>query len=291
MGVNMRKLSVCIFGIFVSFAAFADDVDLEGKNLILNIRRIGLDLSKTQIHDAAEYANSPITALNTDSQDFIKGVFDTVLEYKHNRLNWDNSLFMEYGKTTLRPYDAPKTTNENADKILLASDLSYACWDFDSFKLGPMGRLSYETEFEPAKGTDDRLKILRTFGGISMFDAKIVKSLHLAAVYEYDFTYGHQQVSKLAAELGWRLEYVVRDGVKLSTDGYYREYLDYSEYVGTDLERDLNMTARMDTNLWGAFTMGPYLQYRLAKARDAEHYGSNLTIGVSFNYITKFGLK
>ena len=211
--------------------------------------------------------------MNTDGQDFIKGVLDTVVVYKHNRLNWDNSLFMEYGKTTLRPYDAPKTTNENADKILAASDLSYACWDFNSFKLGPMARLSYETEFEPADGTDDRLKIARAFGGLSIFDSKIIKSLHLAAVYEYDFTYGHDQVSKLA------------------TDGYYREYLDYSQYVGTDLERDLNMTARMDTNLWGAFTMGPYLQYRLAKARDAEHYGSNLTIGISFNYITKFGLR
>lgn len=279
------------FAMLVPFAAFAGDIDLEGKEWVLNIRRIGLDLSKTQIRNAGEYINSPITALNTDGQDFIKGVFDTAVEYTHNRLNWDNSLFMEYGKTTLHPFNAPKTTNENADKILAASDLSYACWDFDSFKLGPMARLSYETEFEPTKGTDDRLKIARAFGGLSIFDSKIIKSLHLAAVYEYDFTYGHQQVSKLAAEIGWRLEYVVRDGVKLSTDGYYREYLDYSAYVGTDLERDLNMTARMDTNLWGAFTMGPYLQYRLAKARETDKYGSNLTIGVSFNYITKFGLK
>jgi len=286
----MKKV-FALCGLLIPFVAFADDVDLEGKELILNIRRIGLELSKTQVGNAAEYTNSPITALNTDSQDFIKGIFDTALEYTHNRFNWDNSLFMEYGKTTLRPYNASPTTNENADKILVASNLSYACWDFDSFKLGPMARLSYETEFEPAKGTDDRLKVGRAFGGISMFDSKIVKSLHLAAVYEYDFTYGHQQVSKLAAEIGWRLEYVVRTGVKLTTDGYYREYLDYSRYVGTDLDRDLNLTARMDTNLWGAFTMGPYLQYRLAKARDAEHYGSNLTIGVSFNYITKFGLK
>lgn len=287
---NVRIVSLAC-GLLMPFAAVAGDVDLDGKEWILNIRRIGLDWSKTQVHNAGEYTNSPISALNTDSQDFIKGIFDTALEYKHDRFNWDNSLFMEYGKTTLRPFDEPKTVNENADKILAASNLSYACWDFENLKFGPMARLAYETEFEPTPDTDNRLKIMRAFGGLSMFDGKIIKSLHLAAIYEYDFTYGHDQVSKLAAEIGWRLEYVVRDGVKMSTDGYYREYLDYSRYVGTDLERDLNMTARLDTNLWGAFTMGPYLQYRLAKARDAEHYGSNLTIGVSFNYITKFGLR
>ncbi len=286
----MKKISL-LCALLVPFSVFADDVDLEGKELILNIRRIGLDLSKTQVNHSSEYSNSPISALNTDSQEFIKGVFDTALEYKHNRFSWDNSLFMEYGKTTLRPTNGPTTTNESADKILLSSNLSYACWDFDSFKLGPMARVSYETEFEPANNTDNRLKILRAFGGLSLFDSPIIKSLYVAGVYEYDFTYPHDQVSKLAAELGWRLEYDVREGVRLSTDGYYREYLDYSRDVGTNLKRDLSVTARMDTNLWGAFTMGPYVQYRLAKAREAEHYGSNLILGISFNYITKFGLK
>lgn len=285
----MKKLPLFLCALTLPFAAVAAD-DLEGKELVLNIRRIGLDVSKTDIGHAAEYSNSPISALNTDSQEFIKGVFDTALEYSHERFNWDNSLFMEYGRTTLKPYDAPKTVNESADKILATSNLSYACWDFDSFKLGPMVRASYETEFEPANNADNRLKIARAFGGVSLFDAKIVKSLYLAGVYEYDFTYGHQQVSKLAAELGWRLEYDIREGVRLGTDGYYREYLDYSEYVGTDLKRDLSVTARMDTNLWGAFTMGPYVQYRLAKSREADVYGSNLILGVSFNYITKFGL-
>ena len=287
----MKKLSLILCALVLPFGAWAGDEDLAGKELVLNIRRIGLDLSKTEIGHAAEYSNSPISALNTDSQEFIKGVFDTALEYTHGRLNWDNSLFAEYGKTTLKPYDAPKTTNESADKILYTSNLSYACWDYGSFKLGPMMRGSYETEFQPAQGTDNRLKIARAFGGLSIFDAKIIKTLYLAGVYEYDFTYGHQQVSKLAAELGWRLEYDVREGVRLSTDGYYREYLDYSQYVGTDLKRDLSVTGRMDTNLWGAFTMGPYVQYRLAKSREADVYGSNFIIGISFNYITKFGLK
>ena len=272
------------------FAAIASDIDLDNNTLVLNVRRIGLDLSKTQLRHVDEYADSPISALNTDGQDYIKGAFDTMLEYKKNRFNWDTGLLMEYGKTTLYPYNAPKTVSENADQILLSSSLAYACWDFDSFKLGPTVRAAYETEFEPAKDTDDRLKVTRTSAGISLFDSDIIKSLYVAGVYEYDFTYGHDQVSKFAVETAWRLEYLIREGVRLSTDGYYREYLDYSKYVGTDLKRDLSVTARMDTNLWGAFTMGPYVQYRRAKAREAQNYGSNLMIGISFNYINKFGL-
>ncbi|MBO7656371.1 MAG: DUF3078 domain-containing protein [Alphaproteobacteria bacterium] len=286
----MKKLSVFICAALAPFVAFASDVDLEGKELILNIRRIGVDLSKTTVRHSDEYDTSPISALSADSQEFIKGVFDTALEYKHNRFNWDNSLFMEYGRTKIEPYDEETIVNESADKILLTSNLNYACWDFDSFKLGPMARAAYETEFVPANDTDNRLKVLRGMAGFSIFDSPIIKELYIAGVYEYDFTYGHDQVSKLAAELGWRLEYDIREGVKFSTNGYYREYLDYSKYVGTDLERDLSVIARMDTNLWGDFTFGPYVQYRRAKARDAEHYGSNFIIGLSFNYITKFGL-
>lgn len=286
----MKKLSVFLCAALTPFMAFASDIDLEGKELILNIRRIGLDMSKTSVRHSDQYSTSPISALSADDQEFIKGVFDTALEYKHNRFSWDNSVFMEYGRTEVKPYNEPRTVNESADKILLTSNLNYACWDFDSFKLGPMARAAYETEFVPANDTDNRLKVLRGMAGFAVFDSPFIKDLHIAGVYEYDFTYGHDQVSKLAAELGWRLEYEIRDGVKLSTDGYYREYLDYSQYVGTDLERDLSVVARLDTNLWGDFTMGPYVQYRRAKARDAENYGSNFIIGISFNYITKYGL-
>lgn len=286
----MKKLTMFLGVALLPTMGFASDTDLAGKELILNIRRIGLDISKTDVRHSDEYATSPISALSADNQEFIKGVFDTALEYSHSRFSWDNSLFMEYGRTEVKPYNKPKTTNESADKILLSSNLNYACWDMDSFKIGPMARAAYETEFVPANDTDNRLKVLRGMAGFAVFDSPFIKDLHIAGVYEYDFTYGHNQVSKLAAELGWRLEYEIRDGVKLSTDGYYREYLDYSQYVGTDLERDLSVIARMDTNLWGDFTMGPYVQYRRAKARDAESYGSNFVIGVSFNYITKYGL-
>lgn len=290
----MKRYLAVLIVILLPFAAVADDannalfgVTHDDSKLQLSVRRIGLDLSKTQVRNAEEYQDSPVAALNATSQDYIKAVFDTILEYTKNKFKWDNSLFMEYGKTTLKPYDAPATTDENADKILYSSDLSYECWEFGGLKFGPTVRGAYETQF--ADSTDlPRQNIIRASAGISLFDHNIIKSLYITGIHEYDFTYAGNQNSKLGAEFGWRLEYNIRQGVKLSSDGYYREYFSYSEYVPTDLERDLSAVIRLDTNLWGDFTMGPYAQYRLARARGADHYGSNLILGISFNYITKF---
>ena len=288
-----KKVSFVLLALMLPFAGYADDnhawfgVTNDDTKLQLSVRRIGLDLSKTQVRNAAEYQDSPVSALNATSQDYIKGVFDTILEYTHNKFKWDNSLFMEYGKTTLKPYNAPATTDENADKILYSSDLSYECWEFGGLKFGPTVRAAYETQFADSESLP-RQNILRASGGISLFDHTIIKSLYLTGIHEYDFTYAGAQNSKIGAEFGWRLEYPVRRGVKFSADGYYREYFAYSRYVSTDLERDLSAVLRLDTNLWGDFTMGPYVQYRLARARGAEHYGSNLVLGISFNYITKF---
>jgi len=273
--------------------AMADDVGptdavADKGSLTLAVRRIGLEWSKTQVRNAQAYEDSPVSALKADSQDFIKGVFDTALEYNKGRLQWDNSLFMEYGETKLKTIDEPETVSENADDILLSSNLSYACWDFSGFKFGPTVRAAYDTEFKTT-GNSPRQNIIRSSAGLSLFDNAIIKSLYLTGVHEYDFTYS-QTISKLAAELGWRLEYQVREGVKLSTNGYYREYLSYSVYEPTDLERDFSAVVRMDTNLWGDLTMGPYVQYRRARARGADVYGSNFIMGVSFNYITSFGL-
>ena len=285
----MKKISwVALLGLLPGMA-MADGTASDKATLNLAVRRIGLEWSQTDVKNAAEYQESPISALKADSQTFMKGVFDTALEYNKNRFQWDNSLFMEYGETKLKPYDEKSTSSENADDILLSSNLSYACWEFSGFKFGPTVRGAYDTEFKTADGTP-RQNILRTNAGISLFDNEIVKSLYLTGVYEYDFTYAGEQTSKLAAEIGWRLEYQIREGVKLSSNGYYREYLSYSEFVPTDLERDLSAVLRLDTNLWGDLTMGPYVQYRRARARGVDVYGSNFIMGISFNYITSFGL-
>ena len=280
----------CLFLLFSLLPGVAvAEESVDAAKLTLAVRRIGLEWSKTDVRHAAAYQDSPISVLKADSQTVFKGVFDTALEYSKNRFLWDNSLFMEYGETKLKPYNKNPTVSENADDILLSSNLSYACWDFSGFKFGPTVRAAYDTEFKTSDDTP-RQQVVRANAGISLFDNAIVKSLYLTGVYEYDFTYVDRQISKIAAELGWRLEYQVREGVKLSSNGYYREYLGYSAYEKTDLERDFSAVLRLDTNLWGDLTMGPYIQYRRARARGADVYGSNFIMGISFNYITSFGL-
>lgn len=288
----MRKILLffCLF--LMPMGVFAEESaeDKLKSELHLNIRRLGLELSKTSVSNAADYADSPIQQLKANSQDVVKTIADMALEYKHGKFGWNNSLFAEYGKTTLRPYNAPISSDESADKVLLSSDLSYACWDSGWFKFGPIARTAYETEFT-GSGNVPRRNVSRTNAGLSIFDHNIIKDLYVAGVYEYDFTYAEEKTSKAAAEFGWRIEYEIREGVKLSTNGYYREYLAYSHYNDTDLERDFSGVIRLDTNLFHKFTMGPYAQYRRAKSREADVYGSNFVIGVSFNYINKIGLR
>ena len=281
----MKKLMITLAAL-VPLVAVADETPTEDK-FNFNVRRIGLEWSKTDIHNPGEYQNSAVAALKASDQENIQGVFDVALEYGFNRFKWDNSVFMEYGKQSIKPYGEQRSTDESADKILLSSDLAYACWDFDSFKLGPIVRVQYETEFEG----DPRMKVLRPNAGFSLFDHDIFKSLYVVGVNEYDFTDSHEEVSKTAVEAGWRIEYEIREGVKFSSDGYYRKYFSYSHYVGEDLKDDFSAVARLDTNLWGDLTMGPYVKYRRAHSRQAHDYGANTSIGISFNYIHNFDLK
>lgn len=281
----MKRL-MTVLAVLVPLAAMADETPTEDK-FNLNVRRIGLEWTKTDIHNPGEYQSSTIAALKASDQENIQGVFDVALEYGFHRFKWDNSLFMEYGKQSIKPYNEPRSTDESADKILFSSDLAYACWDFDSFKLGPIVRAQYETEFEG----DPRLNVVRPNAGFSLFDHDIFKSLYVVGVYEYDFTYKNEKVSKSAAEAGWRIEYEIREGVKFSSDGYYRKYLSFSRNIPDDIDYDFYAVARLDTNLWGDFTMGPYVKYRRAHARHAQDYGANTSIGISFNYIHNFDLK
>ena len=280
----MRKLS-CVLALLVPMVAAAEESPNETK-FNFNVRRIGLDWTKTDMKNSAEYQNSSVAALKASDQQNLKGVFDAALEYGFDRFKWDNSLFMEYGKQSITDVNGEKTVDESADKILLSSDLAYACWDFDSFKLGPIVRGQYETEFQG----DPRRNVLRPNAGFALFDHDIIKSLYIVGVYEYDFTYADAKVNKSAVEAGWRIDYKLREGVKFTSDGYYRKYLSFSQYVPEDLEYDFLAVARLDTNIWGDLTMGPYVKYRRAHSRQAIDYGANTSIGVSFSYIHNFDL-
>ena len=274
----------CAAFLFLSCVAFAADEYQKPSELRANFRRIGLELSSTKVSNAEEYENSPITQLNADNQSLIKGVFDFVLEYDNADMRWDNSLFMNYGRTKIKGHKEGDVseTSENEDKILLTSDYAYKTWKVHGMDLGPFASIAYQTEFTRNEDAP-RMKVFRGKSGLKLFSGKIVKELYVAGMGEYDITYS-DHVNKFAAETGWRLEHQFREGVQFSTDGYFRKYFTYSKYVGTDLKYDLNVTARMDVDITETLTFGPYISYRLAQSREANSHASNLMIGVSLAY-------
>lgn len=253
-----------------------------------NLRRLGLELSSTDVKNAREYQNSPVSQFNADSQTVIKGVFDGALEYDRYNLQWVNSLFMEYGKTKLKPADGENTTNENADQILLTTEYTHKLWARKNIDFGPFASVGYQTEFTDNQDAP-RTKILRGKAGVKVFNGTVLKDLYIAGVYEYDMTYS-DHVSKSAGEVGWRADYTLREGIQFTTDGYYRKYFSFSSYIPEDLKYDLKATARMDVNLTGNITFGPYISYRRGQSRASDSSASNTMIGVSLTYKDLFNI-
>lgn len=272
-----------------SFPAFADDSGIppEGR-LRANFRRVALDISSTEVSNAKEYQNSPNSNLSADSETVFKGVFDFVLEDEHPDWQWNNSLYMEYGRTKLRPAEGESTTSESADKILLTSDYNRKMWRYKEAHVGPFASLGYQTEFT-ANNDAPRNKTFRGKAGIKLFNGKYIKELYAAAVEELDLTYSRSD-TKTAYEIGIRAEYPLREGVKFQLESYFRDYLIYSRYVGTDFKYEFNLTSRMDVKIKNNFSLAPYITYFQAQAREAPVEGSNFMIGLSFSYSGLFNL-
>lgn len=286
----MLKRNLFILSMICSLSspAFANEPSTEEKPrnqetaFRANLKRISLDTSSTEVKNAKEYQNSPNSKLSGDSETMVKGVFDFVLEYERPSYQWNNSLFMEYGKTKLKPVDGPDTTNETSDKILLTTDYSHKIWVYKDMDAGPFASLGYQTEFEP---NDDapRTKTFRGKTGLKLFNGKHVKEFYVAAVGELDLTYNRED-TKSAYEIGLRYEYPLREGVKFEVESYFRDYLTYSAYEPTDFKYEFSFISRMDVALVNKFSLAPYIQYFRAEDRGSGTYGSNFMIGLSLAY-------
>ncbi len=292
----MKKyIFLCMIAMLTSTLAGAQETSGEATGVLpgdwkANFRRVALEFSNTSVSHAQEYANSPISELSADSETQINGVVDFALEYTDPHLSWDNRLFMEYGKTKLKKADGERTTNENADQILLSTDIAQKSWYWDRAKadVGPFANVGFQTEFT-ANQDAPRNKVARLKGGFKAFQGTYIEDLYAAVVGEADFTYSPTNM-KSALEVGFRAKYPIREGVSFAGEGYYRDYLSYSEYEGTDLKYDLNVKVRMDVKISKTLMIAPYASYRLAQSREASVKGSNFMIGLSFAYSDIFDL-
>ena len=277
-------------GLLFTSAARADEAENSGE-LRANFRRVALEMASTEVQNAKYYNDNPNSQLSADSQTMIKGVFDFVLEYEKPDWQWNNSLFAEYGRTKIRPNDGDTTTSEDADQILLTTEYNRKMWRFepDNADVGPFASLGYQTEFKANKPAP-RQKVFRGKTGVKMFNGDIIKDLYVAAVGEYDMTYSDNRNAKSAYEIGWRTEYAQSEQVKFQFEGYFRDYLTYSEYVSTDLKYELSATARMDVKIRNNLSLAPYVQYFQGEARGVGKTGSNFMIGLSLAYSDLFKL-
>lgn len=280
-----KQLPLLVFCSLLPLNAYADD---SAGELRANFKRVALEMSSTSVENAEQYQDSPNSQLSADSETVIKGVLDFVLEYEKKDWQWNNSIFAEYGKTRLKTAENQTSSTENADKILITSDYNRKMWTYDDADVGPFASLGYQTEFT-ANGDAPRKKTFRAKEGIKLFNGKYIQELYAAPVQELDLTYDDAD-TKLAYEIGIKAEYPLRDGVKFQFDSYFRDYVTYSTYRGTDFKYEFNFTSRMDVKLNDTFSLAPYLTYFRAQDRQSDVAGSNFMIGLSLAYSNLFNL-
>ena len=269
-----KKLSLFFLPMLaVSTAQAADQIAPDGAGSeklgwSANLKKASVQLSSTEVSHAKEYKDSPNSQLSGDSETVVKGIFDFALTQEKDDYKWENSLFMEYGKTKLKPVDGPNVENETA---------------YMGAYVGPFCNFAYQNEFEP---NDDapRTKIFRGMTGLKMFDGKYIKNLYGGLVGDYDFTYSSKKTTKAAYEVGIVAEYELREGVVFNLDSYWRDYFKYSSYNPHDFEYELSAKANMMVDVYNGLQIGPFVQYFRAEDRGSNTYGASTIIGIEGSY-------
>lgn len=282
----MRKI-ICLLLCSVAVPAFAEDID--GNQLILNLRELSLSYSNTSVGNAREYRDSPISQYSMDSQYNIVGKLDALLDSTNDTGMWRTNLLLNYGKVKIKPVDGPNETTESADKIWLSTEYAFKTWQVSDVDVGPFGQVAFQTEFT-ANQDAPRYKVLSAREGVKAFEGAYVKELYGALVEELDFTYSDDRNAKLAWEIGTRLEYPIREGVKLTGTGRYTDYFYFSKHVDTDLTYDMELTGKFEVDLTDTIAFAPYVSYRRGKSRAASKAGDNFMIGLQLKYADLFHL-
>ena len=272
--------------------AFAVNVQAQNnkRGWQLELKKASLDLSSTDVKNAEDYKNFPNAKLTSDSQTLVKGHLHLSGDYFARNFVWGNELFLDYGKTTLKPVDGEKTTNETSDSILFTSSYTHRLWQAENalggFEAGPFASLSYQTEFN-SQGDSPLKKVLRAAAGVKIFEGKYIKNFHLAGFAEDDFTYDPS-----SENYGWeallRIEHPIRDGVKGVYSGMFRNYLYRSHEEDTDIDYEASLDARLDVAVMKEISIAPFIQYYTAQARAFGKRGQNLQIGISFGFSHTF---
>ncbi len=288
MKLTLKKLilSVCVLTLSVCAAQAQNNK----RGWQLELKRAALDLSSTDVKNAEAYKDFPNSKLTADSQTVVKGSLDLTGDYFARNFVWGNELIMDYGKTTLKPYDGEKTVNETADNIQFTSSYTQRLWKADhflgGFEAGPYGSLAYQTEFN-SQGDSPLKKVLRAAAGVKIFEGKYIKNFHVAGFAEDDFTYDPSS-EKYGWETAVEIQQPIREGVKAVYSGMFRNYLHITRKEATDIDYEAALNARLDVAVLKELSVAPFVQYYTAQARAFGKRGQNFFVGVSFSFAHTF---
>ncbi len=286
----MKKLILLtVLACLPALAAAQDNTAKTGWEV--ELKRIGFNFTSTSVRHAEEYQGFPDSRLSAKDQTTVQGDLNFFAGYYTNVGLWSNTLTAQYGRNKVTPHDGTASvTSENADSIKLTTDYAFKMWDWPDlmggFSFGPFVNGEYETEFTANAGAR-RKQVLRARSGLKLFNGKYLTDLHIAGVYEYDFTY-QPASNNFAVEVAARAEHPLREGVKASYGAYFRDYISYSQTHDTNLDYELGADARLDVLVVGNFAVAPVIKYFLAQGTYRADLGQNVYVGVSFTWSRLF---
>lgn len=264
------------------FISYIEEVFLK-----VDIRRISLDFSSTNINVSDEYRDLQVNQFNVDNSIIANFNADLSLEYNFENSRLSTNFMSKYGIVVLTPNNKPSTKTETADDIVFNVGYTRKAIQLNQGFIGPFIDGEYQTEFSRNLDSKKRLlprnQVLRYKGGIRMLDSKYIDEIYLAGVGEFDFSYSPNNI-KGAIETGIRAKTLITDDIKLIYQGFYRQYIGFNIPRETDLLYNINLTMRLDVGVYKGFALSPFVSAMFAKIKAAGKSGNNITTGVALLY-------
>lgn len=272
----------------MSIIPFTVNAEENSTRFQANVKRAGIALSTVKVDNYESYEDSPYFQVNRNTQGAMKALFDFGLEYEDAKNSWNNNLYMEYGETKVRHLDGKKRSKETADSFSFNSEYIRKLWNYDQAHIGPFFTLGYQTEFTRHTG-DRRNKVARAKQGIKLYNGKYITDIYGVIVEEMDFTYPSTN-TRTGYELGATYKYQLLDNTRFEFETYYRDYLSYSHYRGTNPIYELSMLGRLFIKVSDTWQLEPYVTYFQTKDRESAKSASDFVIGLGFSYTNIFDL-
>ena len=286
----MKLTKVILFSAMLCLTANIFATENTRRGWQLDLQRLGLNITSTSVQHATDYGAFPDARLKANNQTTIQGDLNFKADYFGKHYLWSSGLLAEYGKNTIEQPDGTKLTTESADRIILDTSYTLRLWNVENFlggfEAGPYLLAAYETEFN-STGAAPLKKILRGEGGAKLFEGKYLKALYVAGLLEEDFTYPDHS-TKLGWTAGFDIQIPVREGVKATFKGVWRDYLHESIEQADDLDYSLEFDARMEVLVWKNLSVAPFINYFTAQGKYVAPRGQNVYVGIAVSFSKLF---